>query len=205
MDELDLLKQDWKKQDANLPNIKAKEIYPLLLKRSSSIVKWIFFISVAELALGVVLNLLLADHEFWQEVENIHLKNTTIVMYGLGYAISIFFIILFYKRYKAINVTDSASTLMKNILKTRKVVKYYIIYVLASSGIVSFVVFIFSLLYAEEFSEIRSNIDWAKAIAIGLVTTIIFLLVLWGIYTLIYGLLLRKLRANYKEIKRLEI
>ncbi|MEO2060668.1 MAG: hypothetical protein ABGW76_11375 [Mesonia sp.] len=205
MDELDLLKQDWKKQDANLPNIKAKEIYPLLLKRSSSIVKWIFFISVAELALGIVLNLLLADHEFWQEVENIHLKNTTIVMYGLGYAISIFFIILFYKRYKAINVTDSASTLMKNILKTRKVVKYYIIYVLASSGIVSFVVFIFSLLYAEEFSEIRSNIDWAKAIAIGLVTTIIFLLVLWGIYTLIYGLLLRKLRANYKEIKRLEI
>lgn len=132
MDELDLLKQDWKKQDANLPNIKAKEIYPLLLKRSSSIVKWIFFISVAELALGVVLNLLLADHEFWQQVENIHLKNTTIVMYGLGYAISIFFIILFYKRYKAINVTDSASTLMKNILKTRKVVKYYIIYVLAS-------------------------------------------------------------------------
>ena len=117
MDELDLLKQDWKKQDANLPNIKAKEIYPLLLKRSSSIVKWIFFISVAELALGVVLNLLLADHEFWQQVENIHLKNTTIVMYGLGYAISIFFIILFYKRYKAINVTDSASTLMKNILK----------------------------------------------------------------------------------------
>ena len=205
MDELDLLKQDWKKQDANLPNIKAKEIYPLLLKRSSSIVKWIFFISVAELALGVVLNILLADHEFWQQVENIHLKNTTIVMYGLGYAISIFFIILFYKRYKAINVTDSASTLMKNILKTRKVVKYYIIYVLASSGIVSFVVFIFSLLYAEEFSEIRSNIDWAKAIAIGLVTTLIFLLVLWGIYTLIYGLLLRKLRANYKEIKRLEI
>jgi len=205
MDELDLLKQDWKKQDANLPNIKAKEIYPLLLKRSSSIVKWIFFISVAELALGVVLNILLADHEFWQQVENIHLKNTTIVMYGLGYAISIFFIILFYKRYKAINVTDSASTLMKNILKTRKVVKYYIIYVLASSGIVSFVVFIFSLLYAEEFSGIRSNIDWAKAIAIGLVTTIIFLLVLWGIYTLIYGLLLRKLRANYKEIKRLEI
>jgi len=67
------------------------------------------------------------------------------------------------------------------------------------------VVFIFSLLYAEEFSGIRSNIDWAKAIAIGLVTTIIFLLVLWGIYTLIYGLLLRKLRANYKEIKRLEI
>ena len=59
MDELDLLKQDWKKQDANLPNIKAKEIYPLLLKRSSSIVKWIFFISLAELALGIFLNIFL--------------------------------------------------------------------------------------------------------------------------------------------------
>ncbi|HIB37536.1 hypothetical protein [Mesonia sp.] len=205
MDELELLKQDWKKQDANLPNIKAKEIYPLLLKRSSSIVKWIFFISMAELALGIFLNIFLADQEFWEQVENIHLKTTTIIAYTLSYAISIFFIILFYKRYRAINVTDNASTLMKNILKTRKVVKYYIIYVLASSGILCFLVFIFTLLYAEQFSGIRNDINWFKAIAIGFIATIVFLLVLWGIYTLIYGLLLRKLKANYKEIKRLEI
>ena len=33
----------------------------------------------------------------------------------------------------------------------------------------------------------------------------IILMIIWGIYTLIYGLLLRKLKANYKEIKRLEI
>ena len=205
MDELDLLKKDWKKQEAHLPKIEAKEIYPLLLKKSSSIVKWIFFISIAELGLGIILNLLLADHEFWQQVENIHLKNTTIVVYGLGYAITIFFIVLFYKRYRAINVTDNASTLMKNILKTRKIVKYYIIYILVSSAILCFVYFIFSLLYAEEFSSIRSHIDWTKAIAIGFVATLIFTVVLWAIYTLIYGLLLRKLKANYKEIKRLEI
>lgn len=205
MDELDLLKKDWKKQDANLPNIKAQEIYPLLLKRSSSIVKWIFFISIAELALGIILNLLLADNDFWKEIDHIHLTTATVIIYALSYIITIFFVILFYKRYRAINTTDSASALMKNILKTRRTVKYYIIYIVVSSGILCFVYFIFSLMYNEQFSAIRSDLDWVKAIAIGLITTIIFSLVLWGVYALIYGLLLRKLKRNYKEIKRLEI
>jgi len=94
---------------------------------------------------------------------------------------------------------------MKNILKTRRTVKYYIIYIVVSSGIICFVYFIFSLMYSEEFSAIRSELDWVKVIAFGLITTVVFSVVLWGVYTLIYGLLLRKLKRNYKEIKRLEI
>lgn len=204
MDELELLKKDWKNQDKNLPNFKAKEIYPLLLKKSSSITKWIFLISLAELALGIVLNITMADHDFWREVDHIHLKTATIIIYVLSYAITIFFIVLFYKRYKAISVTDNASTLMRNILKTRKVVKYYIIYVLASAGITGFIYFIFSLLYSEQTASIRGNINWTKAVLIGLLTTLLLVFALWGIYTLLYGILLRKLKKNYKEIKKLE-
>lgn len=205
MDELELLKKDWKKQEKNLPHIEANEIYPILLKKSSSIVKWIFFISLGELALGVFLNVFLADHEFWKQVENIHLKNTVIVMYIFGYAITILFVLLFYKRYKAISTTDSAYQLMKNILKTRKIVKYYIFYVLASSGIVAFVTFIFTLLYSSDFENVRDEINWPKAIGFGLLLIIVFIAILWLIYSLVYGILLKKLYRNYKELKRLEL
>ena len=48
MDELDLLKKDWNKETKD-SRLTAKEIYPMLLKKSSSIVKTLFYISVAEL------------------------------------------------------------------------------------------------------------------------------------------------------------
>ena len=44
MDELELLKKDWQKDDANYPKLTFDEIYKMLLKKSSSIVKWIFII-----------------------------------------------------------------------------------------------------------------------------------------------------------------
>ncbi len=205
MDELELLKKDWKKQEKNLPHIEAQEIYPILLKKSSSIVKWIFFISLGELALGVFLNVFLADSEYWKTVEDIHLKNGFIVFYIVSYAITLFFIYKFYKRYKAISTTDSAYLLMKNILKTRKIVKYYIFYVLASSAITAFVTFIFTLLYSSDFDNIREDMNWPKAIGFGLLVIIIFVVVLWLIYSLLYGILLKKLHRNYKELKRLEL
>jgi len=45
-DELELLKKDWQKQSEALPKLTAEEIYPMLHKKSSSIVKWIFIISL---------------------------------------------------------------------------------------------------------------------------------------------------------------
>ena len=48
MDELEILKKDWKKQESSFQQIGEKEIYGMLHKRSSSIVKWILIISVLE-------------------------------------------------------------------------------------------------------------------------------------------------------------
>ena len=48
MDELDLLKKDWKKQEGNYPKLSYDEIYKMIWKKSSSIVKWIFVISIIE-------------------------------------------------------------------------------------------------------------------------------------------------------------
>ena len=52
MDDLDLLKEDWKKQEKSLPHLSYNEIYKMIWKKSSSIVKWIFVISILEFLLG---------------------------------------------------------------------------------------------------------------------------------------------------------
>ncbi len=54
MEELDLLKKHWKKE-SDLPKISKDEIGVIIHKKSSSVVKWIFIISVIELLLGFVL------------------------------------------------------------------------------------------------------------------------------------------------------
>ena len=42
MDELELLKKDWRKKEEYLPKLSYDEIYKMIWKKSSSIVKWIF-------------------------------------------------------------------------------------------------------------------------------------------------------------------
>ena len=56
-DELDLLKKDWQKREQELPKLSYSDIYKMLLKKSSSIVKWIFYISIVEIVLWTVLAL----------------------------------------------------------------------------------------------------------------------------------------------------
>ena len=46
MKELDLLKKDWKKNSDSFEQISEKEIYKMIHKKSSSIVKWILIISI---------------------------------------------------------------------------------------------------------------------------------------------------------------
>jgi len=52
MDELELLKKDWQKNDKEYPKLSYNDIYKMILKKSSSIVKWIFIISLLEFVFG---------------------------------------------------------------------------------------------------------------------------------------------------------
>ncbi|WP_026915974.1 membrane protein [Christiangramia portivictoriae] len=211
MDNLDLLKKDWKKQEKSIPQLSYDEIYKLIWKRSSSIVKWIFFISIIEFALGAVLNIFIADDEYWAKMEEYNLTIFLICTYVVSYIITFYFIYKFYTNYKAINATDSASVLMKTILKVRKTVKYYIGFILISSAFV----FVFSMIFilrnhvltAEPVAS-NMSFDWKQwLLFIGgtLLALAVILGVIWLIYTLVYGILLRRLHRNYKELKKLEM
>jgi hypothetical protein len=47
MDELDLLKKDWNSGSVEFKSYSDSDIYPMLHKKSSSIVKTLFYISIA--------------------------------------------------------------------------------------------------------------------------------------------------------------
>ena len=212
MDELDLLKQNWKKQEENFPRLSYDEIYKMIWKRSSSIVKWIFFISIAELLLSTLLNIFLADANYWKEMETIHLKDFTIALYGVGYLVTFYFIFRFYRNYRKISATDDAATLMKNILKTRRTVKTYIAYVLISAGLSSLIITFFSIKNHRIIQEVEDSAkytydawDWAKFLVAGTIILAILLLALWLFYKLIYGILLKRLKENYLELKNLDV
>ncbi len=212
MDGLDLLKKDWKKREGSLPHLSYDQIYQMLWKRSSSIVKWIFVISIIEFLFWGVINIFMADHEYWEEMEQIHLKEFTVATYVINYAITFFFIYCFYKNYRKISATDNAAELMKNILRTKKTVKYYIGYILISTALVALIYTYFMMDYhtsstmvedMEKYSFTPLQSLMFAGIMIGGLA--VFLGLIWLFYRVVYGILLRRLNRNYKELKKLEI
>lgn len=212
MDELDILKKDWKRQDQNLPQLSYDEIYQMLWKRSSSIVRWIFVISILELLLSTLLSFFLVDEKYWENMRLLNLTVFTIVSFVLSYLIAFTFIYLFYRNYKRISATDDAITLMRNILRTRRTVKTYIAYVLISTFLTSVFIMYVSLNNTNYMRVTEgvdpSNLGTAEWVGIITATTVIFgafLGLLWLFYRLIYGILLKKLQRNYKQLKKLDL
>jgi hypothetical protein len=211
MDELDILKKDWKRQEANLPKISYQEIYKIIHKKSSSIVKWILIICIAELIFWSGLNLLIPD-SYLEIYEKFHLRKFLTLTQYLHYAIVLIFIYFFYKNYKAICVSENTNLLMKKIIKTRKTVNYYVYYniimYVVLTIILNSVMFSNPETLIEAFNAGNTSIDSDQFIKILLIVQVVTLVVMFGLlclyYRVIYGILLKKLRKNYKELEHLE-
>lgn len=211
MDELDILKKDWNNTNKEHKKLSVKDIYPMLQKKSSSIVKTLFYISIAELVFWILVNTLpyFYSNEYKQKLDaiytNEYILNTLTVF---SYVVILIFIYLLYKSYKSISVTDSAKKLMESILKTRKVIKYYVLYNLIMGGVSLILVSYFALHNDPNISNKISNFGNKElAIIFGIIIffTAIFILVIWLFYKLIYGFLLKRLNKNYNELKKLEV
>ena len=211
MDELDLLKKDWKKQNANYPELSYNDIYKMIHKKSSSIVKWILIICIIELLFWSLLNLAIPE-SYMEIYDKFNLKTFLYITQGAHYLIVIGFIYLFYKNYKSICVIDSTSRLMQKIINTRKTVNYYVYYNLALyiviSVVINMIMFSNPDIMLEALMPKNTSIEGDTFLTIMLITQIVTLFViiglLWLYYRIIYGILLRKLSKNYKELETLE-
>ena len=215
MDELELLKKQWQNREQELPKLSYNDIYKMLLKKSSSIVKWIFYISIAEMIFWTVLSLFVPESSK-KFSDDIGLHNALLVLNIISHIIVITFVFLFYKNYRKISTTDSVKELMKNILRTRKTVKYFVIYNVGASMLMIIGLNIYYYLNQDVIFEmmvadygISKNISQEKFIQVFLVVQFVFGLIMIGLmllfYRLLYGTLLLRLNKNYKELKKLEL
>ena len=201
MKELDLLKKDLQKSDNSFEQVSEIEIYKMIHKKSSSIVKWIFIISIIEFVVLNSLSFLLPDDKM-SKSQTIEIFIT--ILDYLSYGVALFFMYLFYKNYRSISVTSNTKKLMECILNTRKTVRYYIGYNLFLVFFVSVVLFINEI-------QIKSTTgsDNGARIFFTCILMLIFIIVLLGIvwlfYQLIYGILLKKLNRKYTELKKIDL
>ena len=213
MDELDILKKDWQKQGEKFPKLSYNQIYSMILKKSSSIVKWIFIISILEFILWTGLSFLMKDSETSLKFESYDADHIMIPLTVIGYIILAYFFYRFFMNYRTISATDNAKRMMENILKTRRTVKQYVAFNVIYFFIATFVVLGIQMNYDTELISLvdkaSANGNLLKFYSGFILITILVLAVAIGViilfYYLIYGFLLRRLNRNYKELKKLEV
>lgn len=197
---LDSLKDAWRNQQEATINFTETDIYKMIHKKSTSIVKWILYISIIEFIVFVIPNFFIDNKESTEKLNLTNFSNITIAILVL---VTLYFIFLFYRNYKNISVNDSTKKLMQDILKTKKTVTYYIVFQLSMLSITIFVTAYKVITTFEKIKESFSGSDVLIWIAI-IVITIVMVLIFWLFYKLIYGILLKRLKQNFKELKRSE-
>ncbi len=215
MDELELLKSKWQDGNQKLPKLSYNDIYRMLHNKSASIVKWIFIISIFELVFWIVLGLLSPESNKELLVQ-IGLQNTLTIFYGIHYVVIAVFLVLFYLNQKNIKTTDTLKNLMHSIIKTRKTVSYFVIYNVVSTALILVYINLYFFTKKNQLYRIliKEN-DAYQGVPIETFTSVFFIaqfivgLLFIGFvllfYRIVYGILLRKLKHNYGELKKIEL
>ncbi|MBG6109505.1 hypothetical protein H4V97_002859 [Flavobacterium sp. CG_23.5] len=210
MKELDLLKKDWQKNTDSFEQVSEIEIYKMIHKKSSSIVKWILIISVLEVLLWTCLNFCFDSDGYLKQIKQPEIITFIDVLNYFNYGVVLVFIRVFYKNYINISTTVSTKQLMQDILKTRKTVQYYVWYNLGMIIVYCIIAFTIAFVFNPEMSVLRDKIandGQIMLITAGvlLFTIAVFFGIFWLFYRLLYGILLRRLYANYKELKKIDL
>ncbi|WP_272148974.1 hypothetical protein [Tenacibaculum aiptasiae] len=212
--DLDKYKKAWDNQPEETDRVSKVDIYKMAHSKSSSIVKWIFIIGILELLFWAGLNIFFVGSSYTEVYEQLHLNSFVKASVYLHYFVIVVFLYFFYKNYKSISISDTTKVLLQKILKTRKTVKYYVYFnliyvVFANVFLLCFVFSDLDLLINYYHSQGIATPDNKQHLLISLIIATVFLLgfmvlILWLFYRIIYGVLLRKLNKNYKELSKLE-
>ena len=204
-------KKVWKNQPEEKNKISALEIYKMTQSKSNSIVKWIFIIGLLEFVFWFAINYLCTKNGALEPYEKLKLISFIENFNYFHYVVVVLFLILFYRNFSLISTVDDTKTLMKNILLVRKTVKWYVYYNLIN--VVIFTIILNILIFnTPDGINILSGIDnesfnQEHMMSVFIIAQIVFIaimiLILWLFYYLLYGILLKKLNKNYKELTKL--
>ena len=209
MDELELLKKDWKENKSDdFKNYTEKELFAMTKKRSVSIAKWVFIIALLELGFWFLIVYLMpsSSEDKYQDIPFVD------VVFNVMDIISILLPFVFigsllYLNFK-IRTEENPKKLMEKILLMKKCIQWYI-RIFLGEIVVFFIISMILSFYIEyntlEGKELEELYLFAFVMFIPLLMIIfIFALFLRFIYHLVYGNLLHKLKQNYEELSRME-
>lgn len=214
MDELELLKKDWKENKSDdFKNYTEKELFAMTKKRSVSIAKWVFIIALLELGFWFLIGYLMPssseDKEYYEALNSSPLIKG--ILYVLGeFAVYLPFVFigsLLYLNFK-IRTEENPKKLMEKILLMKKCIQWYI-RIFLGEVVVFFIISMILTFYIEyntlEGKELEELYFMIFIMFIPFLMIIfIFVLFLRFIYHLVYGKLLYKLKQNYEELSRME-
>ena len=199
MDELDILKENWQKEDTNkFKTYTESELFKLTKKHTISISKWIFIIGLLDIIFWTSLDFTLTDKNMDKNIGNFLGSSIYNLINFISNIIPFTFLgILIYLNYKIKN-TDHPRKLMKNILMMKNTVKWYIRILLFqfSLGMLLGLIILFS--------DKRSSSELFVITIIFLLISLVIILFIRFIYKLIYGRFIHKLEKNYKELSQIE-
>jgi hypothetical protein len=210
MDELELLKKDWKENKSDdFKNYTEKELFAMTKKRSVSIAKWVFIIALLELGFWFLIGYLMPSSSSEDKYQDIPFVDGILSVMDIISILSPFVFIgsLLYLNFK-IKREENPKKLMEKILLMKKCIQWYIRIFLGEIVVFFFISMILTF-YIEyntlEGKELEELYLFAFVMFIPFLMIIfLFILFLRFIYHLVYGNLLQKLKQNYEELSRME-
>jgi hypothetical protein len=216
--DLDSFKKTWQEQPVQ-KKYDDNEILKMLNKKSRNYVKYIFWISVAEFIFFSGLGLFYIvqgkeSNSFLNILEKLGARKTTevegyldniyIILKVLSLSITAYFVFKFYQNYKKIKIEENLKKLIIKIIQFKKTVNAFIliniILLIAFTSI--FTVFVFYILNNQNIKVNNSNLT---GFIIGIVISTAFaVLLIWLYYRLVYGIIMKKLDRNLKQLKEID-
>ncbi|MEI3790079.1 MULTISPECIES: beta-carotene 15,15'-monooxygenase [unclassified Chryseobacterium] len=216
--DLDSFKKTWQEQPVQ-PKYDSNEILQMLNKKSRNYVKYIFWISVAEFLFFSVLGLFyfFQDEEsdsFRKILEKLGAQKAPEIETNFDHAylaikilsllITAYFVLKFYQNYRKIRIEENLKGLIIRIIKFKKTVNAFILISIALLVAFTFVFTAF-IFYALNSQNVRPDNSNLIIVIIGIiVSTVLCVLLIWLYYRLVYGIIIRKLDKNLKQLKDIE-
>lgn len=216
-DDLDDLKSLWKEQSVQ-KNYGKDEIFKMIHRKSINSVQWLFIITILELIFGLTISLwtVFSGNHFSSEEtinivgEDLFRRMENLSHLGLVGSLILFGIMFYF--YRKISSSLSVQGLISTILRFRKVVMWFIIFWIVFT-LVIFVPIIMEMgsnIYFNAATHENESVEQMNKSArqMGYIMAginIALILVFFGLYYgIIYGIFLRRLGKNLKELKKID-
>ncbi|PZU83108.1 MAG: beta-carotene 15,15'-monooxygenase [Chryseobacterium sp.] len=216
--DIDSLKKTWQDQTIS-DGYNQDEIEVMLNRKSRNYVKYILWISVAEFVIFGLINFIaLFSTDFHTDFTNIlnrlQIKNQSQVEFSLdriynwmkilSLVITGVFVIIFYRNYKKITIESNLKKFIIHILDFKKAVNLFIF-----SNVILLLLFIGSFTSFIIFTIRKQNIEIDNPTFWGLITGVVFSLLICIIiillyYRIAYGIILKRLSKNLKQLKKID-